>query len=545
MRKYNFSNTLLLTVLLSLLFVMLSCGGGGGGGGGAWVPSDTTAPVTAALPAGGVFGTLQNVTLTANEVSTIYYSLDGTDPSIGGSNTIAGSSPVQVQLAAGTTVLKFFAVDASGNREVMKSYSYLIDLVAPTISLNSSAPSPFGLLASQTISWKSDEGGRYTVELGGTGTVGSGTQLARGTVAANTPIDQIIKGAQLKFSAPTPLWIYVTDQVGHTGSFSLNLDMKQLVVIPGVGAGLWEIAILSNGKKAYVANESNTVTVIDTDPVSNKFNTVTATIPVANRAHGLAITPDGSRVYVTNQGRTILDINYVSVIDTTTDQVTATISLGSKVPGGIAISIDGKMGYFTSADGYIYVLDTDSNSSGFNSIIGSIQRPLINYGEIAMTPDGKKAIVSWTGMISHGVDVLDVDPQSSTYNTIISSPVPIVSAPGGDVAVSPDGAFAFATDGNNQLCKIDLQTYAITLTYSGTFSTYGGISLTPDGLNLLTSNFNDTKLYLMNTSYLTPIGDVDLGSNLGNYLVVTPDGTRAYVERNPVSMNGEVVMVPL
>lgn len=533
-------------VLAIVIFLMTDCGGGGGGSSGGGT-SDTAAPTTVASLAGGVYGTVQNITLTANEVATIYFSIDGTEPSIGSANTRSGASPVTVQLAAGTTFLKFFAIDSTGNLEAIKSATYTIDLSSPTISLSSSSPGPIGLMASQTINWKSDKIGTFVVELGGSGIVGSGVQLASGSAAPNTPVNQIIKGFQLSFAAPTPLWIYVTDQVGHTASLSLNLSMKQMITIPIGGGELSKIAVLPDGKKAYVACKGkNTVAVIDTDPLSGTYNTIIATIPVGVRPHGIAITPDGGRVYVTISGNTSIDIDSVSVIDTATDQVVATTPLGSNsAPGGIAISTDGKRGYFTSFDGTIYILDTNPASPTFNLVIGNIPRQLLLIGNIAMTPDGKKAVVNWFGTIAHAVDVLDVDPLSPTFNTVIASPVPIVSGTVGDVTVSPDSAFAYATDASNLLCKINLQTYAIPLTYSGTFGANGGISLTPDGLTLLHSSFNSTKFYLIKTSDLTSITEVDLGAMLGNYLIVTPDGTRAYVERNILSANSDVVMVPL
>jgi YVTN family beta-propeller protein len=417
--NFLFSETFF-AVLVGSFFILSSCGGGGGGGGTpSGTPSDTTAPVTVASPAGGVYGTVQNVTLTANEAATIYYSLDGTDPSIGGANTKFGASPVTIQLAAGTTVLKFIAIDKAGNWETVKNGTYTIDLSVPTISLTSSAPGPFGLLASQNISYRSDKTGTFFVELGGTGTIGSGKQLATGTTVANTPINQVIEGTQLTFANSIPLWIYVTDQLGHTGSLSLDLSMKQLVTIPVGGGELRKIAVRPDGKKTYIAcTDSNAVAVIDTDPLSGTYNTF-STIPVGTRPDGIAITPDGSRVYVTNQGETSLDIDSISVIATSTNQVIATIPLGSNTaPGGIAISIDGKRGYFTSFDGYIYILDTDPVSPTFNLVIGNIPRTLLLYGNIAMAPDGKKGIVNWMGSIAHAVDVLDVDPLSPTFNTI-------------------------------------------------------------------------------------------------------------------------------
>ena len=55
------------------------------------------------------------------------------------------------------------------------------------------------------------------------------------------------------------------------------------------------MAVTPDGSKVYVANAfSSTVSVIAT-----ATNTVTATIPVGDPA-GMAVTPDGSKVYVTN-----------------------------------------------------------------------------------------------------------------------------------------------------------------------------------------------------------------------------------------------------
>ena len=79
---------------------------------------------------------------------------------------------------------------------------------------------------------------------------------------------------------------------------------------------------------AHVANQtSETVSVIDTFS-----NTVTATIPVGSAPVGVAITPNGNFAYVTN-----FNSNTVSVIATSTNAVTATVTVGDG-PRGIAIT---------------------------------------------------------------------------------------------------------------------------------------------------------------------------------------------------------------
>src|SRR5438094_5460599 len=73
------------------------------------------------------------------------------------------------------------------------------------------------------------------------------------------------------------------------------------------------------------------VSVIDT-----ATNTVTALpVPVGVNPTGVAVTPDGAHVYVGN-----FSSNTVSVIDTATNAVTATVMVGLN-PEGIAVTPDG------------------------------------------------------------------------------------------------------------------------------------------------------------------------------------------------------------
>jgi YVTN family beta-propeller protein len=101
------------------------------------------------------------------------------------------------------------------------------------------------------------------------------------------------------------------------------------VSIPlGTNQNPFGVAITPDGTRAYVTiNFPNTVSVIDT-----ATNTVVATIPVGVGPIGVAITPDGTRVYVTND-----DSNTVSVIDTATNTVVETIPVGVR-PVAVAIT---------------------------------------------------------------------------------------------------------------------------------------------------------------------------------------------------------------
>jgi YVTN family beta-propeller protein len=115
---------------------------------------------------------------------------------------------------------------------------------------------------------------------------------------------------------------------------------------------------------AYVTNGSDsTVSVIDT-----AGNTVVATISVGIGPTGVAITPDGTHAYVTNSVN-----NTVSVIDTDNNKLVATIPVGN-TPLGVAITSNGTqppghddrshqpLAYVTnSVDNTVSVIDTASN----------------------------------------------------------------------------------------------------------------------------------------------------------------------------------------
>ena len=96
-----------------------------------------------------------------------------------------------------------------------------------------------------------------------------------------------------------------------------------------------DIAPVQAASLAYISNAlGNTVSVIDTTT-----QIVIATVPVGTEPYGVAVNPAGTRVYVAN----LLD-NTVSVIDTTTQTVIATVPVGTS-PAGVAVDPVGTLVY--------------------------------------------------------------------------------------------------------------------------------------------------------------------------------------------------------
>ena len=118
---------------------------------------------------------------------------------------------------------------------------------------------------------------------------------------------------------------------------------------------------------AYVTNENdNTVSVINT-----ASNMVVATVPVGNQTPCLAVSagfnagptvaiaPDGAFAYVTNCGD-----NTVSVINTANNMVVVTVP-GGNSPYGVAITPDGAFAYVTNCGANtVSVINTANNSPG-------------------------------------------------------------------------------------------------------------------------------------------------------------------------------------
>jgi len=129
--------------------------------------------------------------------------------------------------------------------------------------------------------------------------------------------------------------------------------------------------------RAYIPNlNDNTVTVIDTGT-----NTIVATIEdgIGERPLSVAITPDGTKVYVTNNDTP----GTVSVIQASTNTVIDTISVGSG-PSGITITPDGNFAYVTNSNSF----NISKINLATDTVVATIPTPGLNPGRLVPTPDG-------------------------------------------------------------------------------------------------------------------------------------------------------------
>ncbi len=181
------------------------------------------------------------------------------------------------------------------------------------------------------------------------------------------------------------------------------------------------------------------VTIEPTVAVPNTQIPVTSTpITVGSNPAGVAVA--GNHAYVVNTE------DYwsgtVTVIDTTTNQV-----VGNPIPVGygasrVVASAQGDRVYVATAF-EVTVIDTATQQ-----VITTVSVPTqcwecyTGIHDIAVSPDGKRV---YAAVLDSTVSVIDTDPQSATYNRVIStSYVPYWE---GDIEVSGDGRRLYATEG--------------------------------------------------------------------------------------------------
>ena len=186
-----------------------------------------------------------------------------------------------------------------------------------------------------------------------------------------------------------------------------------LTPIPNVGNfGPQALALTPDGSRIYVnpgLPGSGVVTVVDTATNS------TIAIPVGtDQLIGITVTPDGTRVYAADRGNPS-----AIAIDTSTNTVIATVprtSGGTRARTDIAITPDGTRGYITqSGSTLVSVIDVDPNSPTYHQALGSIPTTApTSLRAITITPDGRAAIVLGS---NEDLIVIDVDPNSPTFHT--------------------------------------------------------------------------------------------------------------------------------
>ena len=181
------------------------------------------------------------------------------------------------------------------------------------------------------------------------------------------------------------------------------------------------LGVSADSTKIYVAYENNGLAILDTGGKSSINDIVVSVKMIANvdvgyRPVSLAVSPDGSTIYLVTLSNRLLFISADSFAKL--DEV-----LLSGEPTSIAISPDGKIAYVTQKSGTVAVIDLNTKTVTDNIIVGNDPR------SIAVTYDGTLVYVANYG--DNNVSVI------SPYDNSVIGTIKVGNAPI-SLAVSPE-----------------------------------------------------------------------------------------------------------
>jgi YVTN family beta-propeller protein len=312
--------------------------------------------------------------------------------------------------------------------------------------------------------------------------------------------------------------------------------IRYLAVVMTVGLSAWSLS--AAGKRVVIVQTNSAGDNVHLiDPATNKVVGVINGIEVN---HGAAVAPDGSRIYVSDEADSTLD-----VVDGKSLKVTNKIKLSGH-PNNIAVAKDGKRVYvgIIQAPGGVDVIDTATMTN---------VKTMPTHGSIHnayVTPDGKYVVAG--SIAGKTVNVFDAKTEEPVWFLDMGlgvRPMAFSSNPDGStqwifVQLTDFNGFAvvdFAS--HKEIRRIqnpDLPPGKQTVPEGSDPS--HGMAVTADGKTLVVCSRLNNYLYSYSLPDLKNIGAAELGGKGAGWVTLTPDGKTAYVA-NPVTNDVSVVDV--
>ena len=269
------------------------------------------------------------------------------------------------------------------------------------------------------------------------------------------------------------------------------------------------------------------------DPATNK---VVGEIKGIEAGHGAATTPDGSRIYISNEADNTLD-----VVDGKTLRVTNKIPLSGH-PNNIAAGRDGRRVYVAirQEPGAVDVIDTASVQRVKSiPINGAVHNTYV-------TPDGKFVIAG--SIAGRTLTVIDAQTEQTAWVLNFDLGVrPIAFEPNTDgstkrmfVQLSELNGFAVVDfNTRKEVSRIKLPDLPPgKAPFQGGGNASHGLAVTADGKTLVVCSRLNTAVYTYSLPDLKLLGSVEVGK-APDWVTLTPDSKFAYVanaQANSVSV---------
>lgn len=288
---------------------------------------------------------------------------------------------------------------------------------------------------------------------------------------------------------------------------------------------------------------------------------VVASIPLTDFGTGIAISPDGTRAYVTAGSK-------VQVVDLATNKVATSIELGD-MPYAIALSTDGQRGYAVDLmQREVWFIDLVSNGVVKRVELGEPRRPVLRPG-VAVSPDGRTVYTTLSQPDGAGFDLLfaiDTATGAKQQRALDFHPGDLVagkdgrhvwvagcrglcsdgalhaidpSDPGhatqlvlptvpGEVAISPDGARVYVANGLAASVAVADTAAGSIVTNVKVGAEPLGVATSPDGRRVYVTNFQAGTMSVLDAKTNEVVDTLNVGAT-PRAVAVTPDGKRAYL----------------
>jgi YVTN family beta-propeller protein len=273
------------------------------------------------------------------------------------------------------------------------------------------------------------------------------------------------------------------------------------------------------------------------DPATNKVVGVISGIEVN---HGVGASPDGSRIYISDEAESSLD-----VVDAKTLKIIKRIPLSGH-PNNMAVGRDGRRVYvgIIQAPGGVDVIDTASLTKVKTvPTKGTIHNPYV-------TPDGKYVVAG--SIVGKSVNVIDTQNEQPAWTLDMDLGVRPMA-----FSANPDGSTKWIfvqMSGLNGFAVVDFATHkeikrienpplppGKATVPEGSDPSHG-MAVTSDGKTLVVCSRLNNYLYSYSLPDLKVLGGAELTGKGAGWVTLTPDGKTAYVA-NPVTNDVSVVDV--
>ncbi|HEX6086314.1 MAG TPA: cytochrome D1 domain-containing protein [Thermoanaerobaculia bacterium] len=265
----------------------------------------------------------------------------------------------------------------------------------------------------------------------------------------------------------------------------------------------------------YVTNERDgTIQIIDTST-----DQIKATAKIGNRPRGMALSPDGKRLYVAvswwrDGKRPRTDRERIAALDATTLKPVRDYVAGTD-PECVAVSPNGQRLYLSNEDaGTASIIDVGSGKHRTTLVVGTEPEG------VTASPDGKWVYV--TAETSNVLTVIDAKSETVAANIMVD-PRPRV------VVFTRDGTRAWASaelGGSVQL--VDAKKHRVLKRVRlGKADKPVGMVLSPDEKRLYVATGRGNGVAVVDTAALRVVGNVPTGVRVWG-IALTRDGKKLY-----------------